>query len=154
MPTNQDDQSNEPKPFIVGSPYSHGYPVHREDEQGDKDEAIEKILRFNCSPSCDGNGSYVEDDGYGNPEQAQCQWCFEFGMPAREAMDTYCKQQVEKAVRGEKVKGLNFAEKFVLPLFEKRRDKQRVEQLFADARLSVKEDHEVTRNQEKELNDE
>ena len=58
------------------------------------DEQIERILRFNCPSSCDGNGTYAEDDGHGNPEPTQCQWCFEFGMPAREAI-----AQAEKEAR-------------------------------------------------------
>lgn len=48
--------------------------------------ALEKIIRFNCPASCDGRGTYAEDDGYGNPEAAQCQWCCDFGIPARKAL--------------------------------------------------------------------
>ena len=49
-------------------------------------KSIEKILRFNCPSGCDGNGSYPEMSSDGDWEQGQCQWCFEYGMPAREAI--------------------------------------------------------------------
>ena len=49
-------------------------------------DSIERILRFNCPSSCDGYGTYAEDDGSGNPIPYQCQWCYEYGMPAREAI--------------------------------------------------------------------
>lgn len=64
-------------------------------------EAIERFLRFNCPNSCDGNGTYTEMDSDGDPEPAQCQWCFEFGMPAREAIKAYSDQAVQAF--GEKV---------------------------------------------------
>ena len=60
------------------------------------DSAIERILRFNCPPGCDGNGSYPEQTADDEWEQGQCQWCFEFGMPARDA--------IQSLIRTEKLK--------------------------------------------------
>ena len=58
------------------------------DNQASEDEqkAIDKIIRFNCPIGCDGDGSYPEMSADGEWEQGQCQWCFEYGMPAREAI--------------------------------------------------------------------
>ena len=62
-------------------------------------EAIEKLLRFNCPDGCDGNGSYPEMSADGEWEQGQCQWCFEYGMPARQA--------IQALIRTEKLKLLD-----------------------------------------------
>ena len=59
-------------------------------------EKIERILRFNCPDGCDGNGSYPEMSADGEWEQGQCQWCFEYGMPARDA--------IQSLIRTEKLK--------------------------------------------------
>ena len=66
--------------------------------QASEDELaiIEKIIRFNCPMSCDGNGSYPEMSADGEWEQGQCQWCFEYGMPARDA--------IQSLIRTEKLK--------------------------------------------------
>lgn len=60
---------------------------------------IEKIIRFNCPNGCDGNGSYPNMSADGEWEQGQCQWCFEYGMPAREA--------IQSLIRTEKLKLLD-----------------------------------------------
>ena len=60
-------------------------------------EAIEKLLRFNCPDGCDGNGSYPEMSADGEWEQGQCQWCFEYGMPAREAIQSIIRTEKLKA---------------------------------------------------------
>ena len=60
-------------------------------------EEIERMLRFNCPNGCDGQGSYHEMGSDGEWEQEQCQWCFEFGMPARESLTTYLDQQIAEA---------------------------------------------------------
>ena len=60
---------------------------------------IEKIIRFNCPMGCDGNGSYPEMGSDGDWEQGQCQWCFEYGMPARDA--------IQSLIRTEKLKLLD-----------------------------------------------
>lgn len=57
------------------------------------DENIERILRFNCPDGCDGKGSYPEMSSDGEWEQGQCQWCFEFGMPARKAIIRWGNEQ-------------------------------------------------------------
>jgi len=59
-------------------------------------ETIERLLRFNCPNGCDGNGSYPEMGSDGEWEQGQCQWCFEYGMPARDA--------IQALIRTEKLK--------------------------------------------------
>lgn len=59
-------------------------------------ETIERLLRFNCPNGCDGNGSYPEMSADGEWEQGQCQWCFEYGMPARDA--------IQSLIRNEKLK--------------------------------------------------
>ena len=59
-------------------------------------ETIERLLRFNCPDGCDGNGSYPETGSDGEWEQGQCQWCFEYGMPARDA--------IQSIIRTEKLK--------------------------------------------------
>ena len=66
--------------------------------QASEDElkAIDKIIRFNCPIGCDGNGSYPEMSADGEWEQGQCQWCFEYGMPARDA--------IQSLIRTEKLK--------------------------------------------------
>lgn len=69
--------------------------------QASEDEiaSIEKIIRFNCPNGCDGNGSYPEMSADGEWEQRQCQWCFEYGMPARDA--------IQSLIRTEKLKLLD-----------------------------------------------
>ena len=62
-------------------------------------ETIEMLLRFNCPNGCDGNGTYPEMSADGEWEQGQCQWCFEYGMPAREA--------IRDLIRTEKLKLLD-----------------------------------------------
>ena len=57
---------------------------------------IETITRFNCPMGCDGNGSYPEMSPDGEWELCQCQWCFEYGMPARDA--------IQSLIRTEKLK--------------------------------------------------
>ena len=66
--------------------------------QASEDEIaiIEKIIKFNCPMGCDGNGSYPEVSADGEWEQGQCQWCFEYGMPARDA--------IQSIIRTEKLK--------------------------------------------------
>ena len=59
-------------------------------------ETIERLLRFNCPNGCDGNGSYPDMSADGEWEQGQCQWCFEYGMPARDA--------IQSLIRTEKLK--------------------------------------------------
>lgn len=61
-----------------------------------KQEDIERILRFNCPSGCDGNGSYPEQTADDEWEQGQCQWCFEYGMPARDAINQQVVQALEK----------------------------------------------------------
>ena len=56
-------------------------------------EDVERILRFNCPEGCDGKGSYPEMGADGEWEQGQCQWCFEYGMPAREAIQQEANRQ-------------------------------------------------------------
>ena len=60
------------------------------------DSAIERILRFNCPMDCDGNGSCHEMNPDGEWDHSQCQWCFEYGMPARDA--------IQSLIRTEKLK--------------------------------------------------
>lgn len=62
-------------------------------------EAIERILRFNCPNGCDSRGSYPDIGSDGDWEQGQCQWCFEFGMPAREAITANFTANSEVAER-------------------------------------------------------
>ena len=62
-------------------------------------ETIEGLLRFNCPNGCDGNGSYPDMSADGEWEQGQCQWCFEYGMPARDA--------IQSLIRTEKLKLLD-----------------------------------------------
>ena len=62
----------------------------------DEQKAIDKIIRFNCPIGCDGDGSYPEMSADGEWEQGQCQWCFEYGMPARAA--------IQSLIRTEKLK--------------------------------------------------
>ena len=64
--------------------------------EGEIRETIERLLRFNCPNGCDGNGSYPEMSADGEWEQGQCQWCFEYGMPARDA--------IQSLIRTEKLK--------------------------------------------------
>ena len=59
-------------------------------------KTVERLLRFNCPNGCDGNGSYPEMGSDGEWEQGQCQWCFEYGMPARGA--------IQSLIRTEKLK--------------------------------------------------
>ena len=56
-------------------------------------ETIERLLRFNCPNGCDGNGSYPEMSSDGEWEQGQCQWCFEYGMPARDAIQSLIRTE-------------------------------------------------------------
>lgn len=67
----------------------------------DAREVLERILRFNCPQGCDGKGSYPEWGADGEVEQGQCQWCFEYGMPAREAIDTLLAEREREAVMNE-----------------------------------------------------
>ena len=67
--------------------------------QASKDElreTIERLLRFNCPDRCDGYGTVPEMLPDGEWEQGQCQWCFEYGMPARGA--------IQSLIRTEKLK--------------------------------------------------
>lgn len=64
--------------------------------EGEIRETIERLLRFNCPNGCDGNGSYPEMGSDGEWEQGQCQWCFEYGMPARDV--------IQSLIRNEKLK--------------------------------------------------
>ena len=57
-------------------------------QEAELNQPIERMLRFNCPNGCDGNGSFPEMGSDAEWEQAQCQWCFEFGMPAREAINS------------------------------------------------------------------
>ena len=59
-------------------------------------ETIERLLMFNCPNGCDGSGTYPEMSSDGEWDQGQCQWCFEYGMPAREA--------IKSLIRTEKLK--------------------------------------------------
>ena len=59
-------------------------------------ETIERLLRFNCPNGCDGSGTYPEMSPDGEWEHGQCQWCFEYGMPARDA--------IQSLIRTEKLK--------------------------------------------------
>ena len=60
-------------------------------------ETIERLLRFNCPNGCDGNGSIPEMDPDGEWELSQCQWCFEYGMPARDAIQSLIRTEKLKA---------------------------------------------------------
>ena len=62
-------------------------------------ETIERLLRFNCPMDCDGNGSCHEMNPDGEWDHSQCQWCFEYGMPARDA--------IQSLIRTEKLKLLD-----------------------------------------------
>ena len=66
-------------------------------------ETIERLLRFNCPNGCDGNGTYPEMSPDGEWDQGQCQWCFEYGMPARDA--------IQSLIRTEKLKLLDKLDK-------------------------------------------
>jgi len=59
-------------------------------------ETIERLLRFNCPNGCDGHGTYPEMSSDGEWDQGQCQWCFEYGMQARDA--------IQSLIRTEKLK--------------------------------------------------
>ena len=59
-------------------------------------KTVERLLRFNCHNGCDGNGSYPEMGSDGEWEQGQCQWCFEYGMPARDAIETIIRTEKQK----------------------------------------------------------
>lgn len=61
-------------------------------------EEIERILRFNCPYGCDGNGSYPEQTSDDQWEQGQCQWCFEYGLPAKEAIQQLLINQRTKDI--------------------------------------------------------
>ena len=65
-------------------------------ELGKLNKTVERLLRFNCPSGCDGNGTYPEMSSDGEWEQGQCQWCFEYGMPARDA--------IKSLIRTEKLK--------------------------------------------------
>ena len=65
--------------------------------EGEIRETIERLLRFNCPNGCDGNGSYPEMSSDGEWEQGQCQWCFEYGMPARDAIQALIRNEKLKA---------------------------------------------------------
>jgi hypothetical protein len=57
-------------------------------------DELEKLKRLYCPGSCDGKGTYVGGvDQDGDPEPAQCQWCFEVGMPLQ-ALITKREQEV------------------------------------------------------------
>lgn len=56
-------------------------------------ETIERLLRFNCPDGCNGNGSYPEMSSDGEWEQGKCQWCFEYGMPARDAIQSIIRTE-------------------------------------------------------------
>lgn len=71
-------------------------PIDTNQASEDELKAIDKIIRFNCPIGCDGNGSYPEMSADGEWEQGQCQWCFEYGMPARDA--------IQSLIRTEKLK--------------------------------------------------
>ena len=63
------------------------------------DDEIERMLRFNCPNGCDGQGSYPDMSADGEWEQGQCQWCFEYGIPARGAIESYVTTRVKEAER-------------------------------------------------------
>lgn len=73
--------------------------MNTQDSQSNISEAIENILRFNCPIGCNANGSYPEQTADDKWEQGQCQWCFEYGMPAREAIEAYVTARVKEAER-------------------------------------------------------
>ena len=83
-------------------------------------ETIERLLRFNCPNGCDGNGSYPEMSSDGEWEQGQCQWCFEYGMPARDA--------IQSLIRIEKLKLLAEVRKRVVGEDEPHYDSDRITQ--------------------------
>ena len=61
---------------------------------------LEGLLpRTNCPASCDGFGTYAEMDSEGDPEPAQCQWCYEVVMPLREAILKLVREERENAVK-------------------------------------------------------
>lgn len=69
------------------------------------DNWIEEVLpRTHCPPSCDGYGTYAETDSEGDPEPAQCQWCYEVVMPLRDKIKALIsehyipKSEVEAAI--------------------------------------------------------
>jgi hypothetical protein len=51
------------------------YPDSNEELRAKIDELIPCI-------QCDGSGAYAVDDGYGEPEAEQCQYCYELRFPA------------------------------------------------------------------------
>lgn len=61
-------------------------------------EELERILKFNCPIGCDGKGSYPEQTADDEWEQGQCQWCFEYGMSARDAISDLINQQIKSVL--------------------------------------------------------
>ena len=109
--TNQaiDDTQKAPTRTLSVQHAQHGTatsPIISDTNQASEDEIremIERLLRFNCPDGCDGNGSYPETGSDGDWEQGQCQWCFEYGMPARDA--------IQSIIRTEKLKLLDELDK-------------------------------------------
>ena len=107
-------------------------------------ETIERLLRFNCPDGCDGNGSYPEMGSDGDWEQGQCQWCFEYGMPARDAIQSIIhteKLKLLAEVRGRVIGAKNdlyFKNKIPQTLPEYMDDVVKVrEQLREDQRVEL-----------------
>ena len=92
-------------------------------------EDIERILRFNCPNGCDGNGSYPEMSSDGDWEQGQCQWCFEYGMPAREAIQQEANRQklaLLERLEEQAVTPPGYVEVKVIPLSAVQKEKEKL----------------------------
>ena len=107
-------------------------------------KTVERLLRFNCPSGCDGNGSYPEMGSDGEWEQGQCQWCFEYGMPARDAIQSLIRTEKLKLLAEvrERVVGakndLYFKNKIPQTLHEYMDDVVKVrEQLREDQRVEL-----------------
>jgi hypothetical protein len=48
-------------------------------------ERAAEIVKSQC-PNCGGQGFMVYPDQFGEPDQEQCQWCYEIGFPLEQAI--------------------------------------------------------------------
>lgn len=51
-----------------------------------EDELKQQIDKLIPCVQCDGSGAYAVDNGYGEPEPEQCQYCYQYRFPAIEKL--------------------------------------------------------------------
>ena len=68
-------------------------------DQSDLRKAMQRLVpQTNCPESCDGYGTYVGGaDEDGDPEPAQCQYCYEVRLPLIDAILSLVAAEVTKA---------------------------------------------------------